>query len=158
MKASVNWQNGLKFIGMGPSGHPIPMDADSSVGGNEGGLRPMEMIALGLLGCQAMDVLSVMQKKRQDVTGFEVRFDGPRSHEYPKVFTKAVITFVITGKHVEENAVLRSIELAATKYCPAQAMLEQAFPMDLHYEIYEVEEGGEKRMVYQGVWQNMRVE
>ncbi|HUG33903.1 MAG TPA: OsmC family protein [Anaerolineales bacterium] len=155
MKASVNWQNGLKFIGMGPSGHPIHVDADSSMGGNDGGLRPMEMIALGLIGCQAMDVLSVMQKKRQDVTGIEVRFDGPRSPEHPKVFTKALITFVVMGKHVDENAVLRSIELAATKYCPAQAMLEQAFPMDLHYEIYEDEGGGDKRLVYEGVWQNM---
>lgn len=155
MKASVNWQNGMKFTGMGPSGHPIHMDADSSLGGDDSGLRPMEMIALGLIACQAMDVLSVLQKKRQDVASFEVRFDGPRSHEYPKVFTKAAITFVIAGKHVDENAVLRSIELAATKYCPAQAMLEHSFPMDLHYEIYEEEGGGDKRLVHQGMWQNM---
>ena len=74
------------------------------------------------------------------------------------MFTKAAITFVVTGKHVDENAVLRSIELAATKYCPAHAMLEQSFPMDLLYEIYEDEGGGDKRLVYQGVWQNMLAE
>lgn len=154
MKANVHWQNGLKFIGTGPSGHPVHMDADSSQGGSDSGLRPMEMIALGLIGCQAMDVLSVLQKKRQDVKSFEVRFDGPRSPEFPKVFKSAVITFVISGRQVDESAVLRSIELASTKYCPAQAMLEQAFPMDLHYEIYEDDGGADQRPIHQGVWQN----
>lgn len=155
MKVSINWEGGLKFMGTAPSGFPIQMDAESALGGEDSGVRPMEMIALGLIGCQAMDVISILQKKRQEVTKLEVRFDGPRSPDYPKVFTSAVITFVIAGKQVSEDAVLRSIELSATKYCPAQAMLEQAFPMDLHYEIYEDEGGGDKRLVYQGVWQNM---
>jgi len=155
MKATVHWQNGMKFVGTGPSGFPIQMDAESALGGNDSGVRPMELMALGLIGCQAMDVISILQKKRQQITKFEVRFDGPRSPEYPKVFTGAVITFVVTGIQVSEDAVLRSIELAATKYCPASAMLEQAFPMDLHYEIYESEENGQKRLTYQGVWQNM---
>ena len=155
MKAVVNWQDGMKFIGTGPSGFPLHMDAESSLGGSDSGVRPMEMIALGLIGCQAMDVISVLQKKRQQVTKFEVRFDGPRSPEFPKVFTRAEITFVVTGKEVSEEALLRSIELAATKYCPASAMLEQAFPMDLHYEIYEDEGNGNKRLMYQGVWQSL---
>lgn len=158
MKATINWEGGMKFLGSGDSGFAVHMDADESVGGESNGVRPMEMLALGLIGCQAMDVLSVLQKKRQDVTRFEVKFHGPRSHEFPKVFTSAVITFVIAGRQVDENAVLRSIELAATKYCPAQAMLEQAFPMNLHYEIYEDEGGGDKRLTFQGVWQNMMVE
>lgn len=155
MKAAVNWQEGMKFVGTGPSGFPIQMDAESSLGGSDSGVRPMEMIALGLIGCQAMDVISILQKKREQITKFEVRFDGPRSPEYPKVFIRAEITFVVTGKQVSEDAVLRSIELAATKYCPASAMLEQAFPMDLQYEIYEDEDGGNARLIYQGVWQNM---
>ena len=153
MKATVNWEGGMKFLGTAPSGFPIHMDAESTLGGNDSGVRPMEMIALGLIGCQAMDVISILQKKRQLITGFEVKFDGPRSPEYPKVFTRAAITFVVTGNDVEEAALLRSIELSATKYCPAQAMLEQAFPMDILYEIYELEEG-EKRLTAQGVWQN----
>ncbi len=155
MKAEVNWQDGLKFIGTGPSSFPIQLDAESALGGEDSGVRPMEMIALGLIGCQAMDVISILQKKRQQVTKFEVRFDGPRSSEYPKVFTRATITFVVAGKQVSEEAVLRSIELAATKYCPASAMLEQAFPMDLHYEIYEDEGGENSRLIHQGNWQNM---
>ncbi len=153
MRASINWEGGMKFVGAGPSGFPIQMDAESTLGGNDSGVRPMELMALGLIGCQAMDVISILQKKRQQVTKFEVRFDGPRSPEYPKVFTRAEITFVVTGKQVSEDAVLRSIELAATKYCPASAMLEQAFPMDLQYEIYDEEDGGDARLIHQGVWQ-----
>ena len=158
MKASINWEGGMKFVGAGPSGHSIEMDADPEVGGEDCAVRPMEMIALGLIGCQAMDVISVLRKKRQDVTRFEVKFDGPRSPDFPKVFTRAAITFVVTGRHVDEAAVVRSIELAATKYCPAQAMLEQAFPMDLLYEIFEDEGGGDFRLVHQGVWQNIMLE
>lgn len=155
MKATVNWQNNMVFIGKSASGYPVQMDSDPAFSGTNSGVRPMEMIALGLAGCIAMDVLSILQKKRQQVTQFEVKVDAPRSVEYPQVFTRAVITYVVTGRAVDENAVLRSIELTATKYCPAQIMLEQAFPMDLHYEIYEDEADGNKRLTYQGVWQNM---
>lgn len=158
MKAAVNWDGGLKFIGRGDSGFAVAMDAEASLGGNDSAIRPMEMVALGLIGCQAMDVISILRKKRQEVTGFEVKFNGPRSPEYPKVFTRAAITFVVTGTRVEETAVLRSIELTATKYCPAHIMLEQAFPMELHYEIYEDEGNGNSRLTYQGVWQNISAE
>jgi uncharacterized OsmC-like protein len=71
------------------------------------------------------------------------------------VFTRAVITFVVAGRSIEEEAVLRSIELSATKYCPVHAMLEQAFPIDMHYEIYEDHDNGEKQLIYQGVFQNI---
>ncbi|HKY55228.1 MAG TPA: OsmC family protein [Anaerolineales bacterium] len=158
MKATVNWQNNMVFIGKSASGFPVQMDSDPAFGGTNSGVRPMEMIALGLAGCTAMDVLSILQKKRQQVTHFEVRIDAPRSADYPQVFTRAVITYIVTGKNVDEAALLRSIELTATKYCPAQIMLEQAFPMDLHYEIYEDEMDGNKRLTYRGVWQNMMLE
>ncbi|MCI0549510.1 MAG: OsmC family protein [Anaerolineae bacterium] len=158
MKASVTWQNNMVFIGKPASGFPIQMDSDSSYGGTNNGIRPMEMIALGLAGCTAMDVLSILQKKRQQITQFEVRVDAPRSPEYPKVFTRAVITYVVAGRNINEDAVLRSMELTATKYCPAQIMLEQAFPMDLHYEIYEDEGDGNKRLTCQGIWQELSVD
>ena len=158
MKATVTWQNNMTFVGKSASGFPVQMDSDSSFGGTEGGVRPMEMIALGLAGCTAMDVLSILRKKRQEVTQFEVRVDAPRSADYPKVFTNAVITYVVTGKNIDETAVLRSMELTATKYCPAQIMLQQAFPMDLHYETYEDDGDGNKRLTYQGAWQEMLLE
>lgn len=158
MKATVDWKENLTFIGTPASGFTLQMDADSSLGGSNNGIRPMEMIALGLAGCTAMDVISILQKKRQQVTRFEVRVDAPRSHEHPKVFTHASLYYIVTGKHVEEAAVLRSIELSTMKYCPAQIMLGQVFPMDLHYEIYEDEGDGNRRLVHQGIWRDVSIE
>lgn len=158
MKATVVWKENMMFTGMPDSGFPVQMDSDSSYGGTNGGVRPMELIALGLAGCTAMDVLSILQKKRQQVTQFEVKVDAPRSREYPKVFTNALITYILTGTKIDETAVLRSIELSATKYCPAQFMLAQVFPMELRYEIYETDGESGRRLVSQGIWQGLSVE
>lgn len=158
MKVAVQWKENMTFIGRPDSGFPVQMDADTSFGGTNNGVRPMEMIALGLAGCTGMDVISILQKKRQQVTQFEVRVNAPRSAEHPKVFTNALITYIVTGKNVDESALLRSIELAAIKYCPAQFMLAQVFPMELHYEIYEEEGDGRRRLTSQGIWQELSVE
>ena len=155
MKANVIWKGNMAFDGASDSGVTVPLDADNAVGGTDSGARPMELIALGLAGCTAMDTISILKKKRQEVTGFEVRVDAARAGEHPKVFTGAVVTYVVTGKAIDEASVLRAIELSATKYCPAQAMLEMAFPMDLHYEIYEAEENGNQRLVGRGQWQKL---
>lgn len=152
MKATVTWQGNMRFVGMPDSGFPVQIDADPSLGGTEGGIRPMEMIALGLASCTAMDVISILEKKRQQVSHFEVKVNAPRSPEYPKVFTSAVITYIAVGRSIQEAAILRAIELAATKYCPAQFMLAQAFPMELRYEIYE-EGDGDPRLTTEGIWQ-----
>ncbi len=153
MKATVTWQQVMTFIGTADSGFPVQMDAGRSAGGTNSGVRPMELLALGLAGCAAMDVISILRKKRQAVTQFEVRVDLSQAEEYPKVFTGAMITYIVGGKSVDETAVLRAIELSATKYCPAEFMFSQVIPIDMQYEIYEVEEQGEKRLVHQGVWQ-----
>lgn len=158
MKANVVWRDNLTFDGQTDSGFPITLDADNAAGGANSGPRPMELIALGLAGCTAMDVVSILSKKRQEVTRFEVRVDAPRAEGHPKVFTSAVITYIVSGKNIDEAAVLRAIELTATKYCPAQAMLGQAFPIDLHYEIYEDEGDGLQRLTHQGVWQEITAE
>jgi putative redox protein len=154
MKATVNWKENMTFIGTPDSGFPVQMDADASFGGTHQGVRPMEMVALGLAACTGMDVLSILRKKRQQVTQFEVRVNAPRSPEPPKVFTSALITYVVTGANVEEAAVLRAIELSMTKYCPVQVMLAQAVPMELHYQIYE-EQDGTRQLVSQGKWQEL---
>jgi putative redox protein len=153
MKATVQWKENLTFTGVPDSGFAVQMDADDSLGGTHQGVRPMEMIALGLAGCTGMDVISILRKKRQQVTQFEVRVNAPRSADYPKVFTSARITYVVTGMDIDEVAVLRSIELSMTKYCPVQVMLSQAFPMELHYEIYQDEPDGTRRLTSQGIWQ-----
>ena len=98
-----------------------------------------------------MDVISILRKKREDVTDFEVRVDADRAEEHPKVFTHATIDYLVTGHGVDEKAVVRAIQLTAESYCPAQAMLGQVFPIDLRYQIFE-EEGGEKKLVKEGVY------
>jgi putative redox protein len=158
MKVAVQWKEHMTFIGTPDSGFSVQMDADSSFGGTNNGVRPMELIALGLAGCTAMDVISILQKKRQQVTHFEVRVNAPRSPEHPKVFTRALITYIVSGKGVDASALLRSIELAATKYCPAQLMLAQVFPMELHYEIYEEIGDGTRQLTAQGIWQEVSLE
>ncbi len=158
MKATVHWNEGMNFTGVADSGFAIQMDTDVDLGGNNNGVRPMEMIALGLAGCTAMDIISILQKKRQKVTKFEVNVDAARSQDHPKVFTNAILTFVVSGNDIEENALLRAIELSATKYCPVHAMLEQAFPIDLHYEIYEDEGNGNRRLTHYGAWHELMMD
>ncbi|HLO32155.1 MAG TPA: OsmC family protein [Anaerolineales bacterium] len=158
MKATVQWKENMTFVGVPDSGFPVQMDADASFGGTNSGVRPMEMVALGLASCTGMDVISILQKKRQRVTQFEVSVNAPRSAMHPKVFTSAMITYIVTGKDVDEAAVLRSIELSITKYCPVQCMLAQVFPMDLHYEIYEDDGNGNRHLTSQGIWQEFPTE
>jgi len=139
----------MSFTGIADSGFPISLDTDESVGGDNRAARPLELLALGLAGCTAMDVISILQKKRQEVTSFEVKVDAARANEHPKVFTSAVIRYVITGRNIDEAALTRAIELSAVKYCPAQAMLANAFPMELRYEIYE--DGSQPKLVKEAV-------
>jgi putative redox protein len=149
MLASVKWNSRMSFTGIADSGFPISLDTDESVGGDNRAARPLELLALGLAGCTAMDVISILQKKRQEVTSFEVKVDAARANEHPKVFTSAVIRYVITGRNIDEAALTRAIELSAVKYCPAQAMLANAFPMELRYEIYE--DGSQPKLVKEAV-------
>ena len=151
MEAKVTWQENMAFTGTADSGFTIQLDAKKEIGGEGRGFMPMELMALSLAGCTAMDVISILRKKRQEVTDFEVRVDAPRAEEHPKVFTRATIDYLVTGHNVDEVAVVRAIELTAGGYCPAHAMLSKVIPIDLRYQIFE-EEGGEKRLVKQGVY------
>jgi putative redox protein len=152
MDAKVTWNQGLSFTGTADTGFEVPLGADPTMGGANDGFRPLELMAVSLAGCTAMDVVSLLAKKKQDVTAFEVKVHADRAEEYPKVFTQAVITYLVTGHGVDEAAVLRAIELSATKYCPAQAMLGKVVPMELAYEIYEAEGAGKSRLTKQGTY------
>ncbi len=152
MNAKVTWKTGMSFTGSADTGFELPLGADPSVGGANDGFRPLELMAVSLAGCTAMDVISILRKKQQDVTAFEVRVHAEQQHEHPHVFTQAVITYLITGHNIAEAAVTRAIELSATKYCPAQAMLAQSLPIDLVYEIYE-EQDGINKLTITGKWQ-----
>ena len=137
MDIAMKWKGKMAFEAMGESEIVQKIDADISVGGDNNGPRPMELIAMGLGGCTAMDVISILQKKKQPVMDFQVRVHADRADEHPKVFTQAVIEYLVTGRSVDEAAVMRAIGLSAEKYCPAQAMLGKAFPMKLIYKILD---------------------
>ena len=107
----------------------------------------MELVLTGLAGCTAMDVISILLKKRQDVTDFEVQVHADRASQRPKVFTQAVIEYIITGREIDETALQRSIELSAAAYCPAQAMLGKIMPIELKYTIYEQQDDGQRSLV-----------
>ena len=137
MDAKVTWKGRMTFTGEAESGYTIPLGTDPAVGGDSDGLRPLELLAIGLAGCTAMDVISILQKKRQDVTDFEVKVHAERAAEHPKVFTHILVEYLITGREVEPAAVERAIELSETKYCPAQAMLAKACTIEHKYTLIE---------------------
>lgn len=149
MDAKVTWQQRLTFTGSADTGFTVPLGADAGVGGDNDGFRPMELIATGLAGCTAMDVISILQKKRQAVTAFEVQVHASRAEQHPKVFTGAEIEYVVVGHDLDEAALLRAIELSATRYCPAQAMFEKIFPITLKYHLFE-DADGQRRLVKSG--------
>jgi putative redox protein len=149
MEAKVTWQKRLTFTGSADTGFSVPLGADADVGGDNDGFRPMELIATGLAGCTAMDVISILQKKRQAVTAFEVQVHTSRAEQHPKVFTSAEIEYIVVGHDLDEAALLRAIELSATRYCPAQAMFEKVFPISLKYHLFE-DENGQRRLVKSG--------
>jgi putative redox protein len=152
MDVKVDWKGRMSFIGSADSGFSVNLGTDPGVGGDDDGLRPMELMALSLAGCTAMDVISILQKKRVDVTDFGVRVHADRTDEHPKVFTRAIVEYLVTGHDVDEAAVLRAIELSAEKYCPVHAMLAKAFPIELRYEIFEGKKSGERELVKSGTY------
>jgi putative redox protein len=123
MNAKAVWRSGMAFTGVNDEGYLVPMDASVKVGGQDLGFRPLELLTIGLTGCTGMDVISILQKKRQEVTGFEVNAEVERANEHPKVFTKIILKYSVKGKNLDPKAVERAIELSETKYCGAQAML-----------------------------------
>jgi putative redox protein len=137
MDAKVTWNNKMSFTGLSESGFTVPLDSRVEEGGEGKGMKPMELIAIGLAGCTAMDVISILAKKRQEVTDFEVSVHADRASEHPKVFTQVEIVYKLTGKGIDPAAVERAIQLSAEKYCPAQAMLAKNSPITTRYEIIE---------------------
>ena len=149
MDAKVTWDKELQFIGVADSGHRVRLDSKS---GPETGAGPVELTLMALAGCTAMDVISILQKKRQQVDDFHVQAHADRAHTYPKVITSAVLEYVVAGRAIDEGALLRAIELSVKQYCPVHAMLAKAFPIELRYSIYERHEGGGRQLVRQGVY------
>ncbi len=137
MKAKIIWKQRMSFDGTADSGFTVPLGTHAAVGGDEDGFLPMELFLVALGGCTGMDVISILSKKRQQVTGFEIRIDAERATEHPKVFTKIVLEYIIKGRGIEKEAVERAVDLSTTRYCPAQAMLGKVVPIDQKITIIE---------------------
>ncbi|HBZ94472.1 MULTISPECIES: OsmC family protein [Pseudomonas] len=139
MKARVQWAGEALFLGESGSGHAVVMDGPPDAGGRNLGIRPMEMLLIGLGGCSNFDVVSILRKGRQPVESCEVFLDAERAGEEPKVFTKIHLHFVVKGRGLKEAQVKRAVELSAEKYCSASIMLGRAGVDISHdYEIVEL--------------------
>ncbi len=149
MDAKVTWDRELQFVGVADSGYVVRMDSKS---GPETGVGPVEMTAIALGGCTAMDVISILRKKQKAVAHFEVRVHADRSGNYPKVISKANLEYVVTGHDIDEASVRRAIQLSVKQYCPVHAMLSKAFPIQLDYLIYEGDGKGEPKLVTRGTF------
>ena len=152
MDAKVIWQQGLTFTGTADSGFDVPLGSEPEVGGADDGFRPIELMAVSLAGCTAMDVVSIMLKKQQKMTAFEVKVHVDRAQEHPKVFTHLHVTYQVTGHGLDEQALLRSIGLSITKYCPAYAMLSRLAPIESDYEIFEGASPSDRQLVKTGTY------
>ncbi len=137
MKATITLQEGSTFEGVAGSGHRVTMDVAPEVGGRNLGLRPMEMVLLGLGGCTAIDVLHMLRKGRQPITDMRVELDAERADDAPKVFTRIHVHFVLTGAGLDPHKIERAIKLSATKYCSASMMLNKTAEMTHDFEIVE---------------------
>jgi putative redox protein len=135
MDAKVIWKEKMSFDGSSESGFTVPLGTSPVVGGDDDGFRPLELLAIGLAGCTAMDVMSILQKKRQEINSFEVQVHAEQAAEHPKVFTHIVIEYIISGNNLSEEAVQRAVQLSEEKYCPAQAMFKQVATMELKITI-----------------------
>ncbi len=137
MEVRVKWVDGMMFLGESESGHAIVLDGPPEIGGNNMGIRPMEMLLIGMGGCTSIDVMQILQKARQEITDCVAEISAERVDTIPKVFSKIHVHFIVTGKNLKEVVVARAIKLSAEKYCSASIMLEKAVEISHDFEIVE---------------------
>lgn len=137
MKARVKWIEGRAFVGESGSGHAVVMDGAPESGGRNLGVRPMEMLLLGLGGCTAFDVVMILEKARQPVTDCVVEVEAERAPTEPKVFTKIHLVYTITGKGLAAHHVERAVKLSQEKYCSASLMLGKVAELTHEWKVVE---------------------
>ena len=137
MNLSVNWVDGMLMVGKSHSGHSITMDGPIDIGGENLGVRPMEMLLLGVAGCTMIDVVTTLQKMRQDLSHCETKISAERANEHPKVFTDIHIHFIVKGKDLDSKKVDKAISLSAEKYCSASIMLGKTANITHDFEVTE---------------------
>ena len=137
MNISVNWVDGLLMVGKSDSGHTITMDGPPESGGENLGVRPMEMLLLGVAGCTMIDVVTTLKKMRQELSHLETKINAERATDHPKVFTDIHIQFVVKGKDLDPKKVDKAITLSAEKYCSASIMLGETATITHDFEVVE---------------------
>ena len=137
MNISVNWVDGLLMVGKSDSGHTITMDGPPESGGENLGVRPMEILLLGVAGCTMIDVVTTLKKMRQDLSHFETKINAERATDHPKVFTDIHIQFIVKGKDLDSKKVDKAITLSAEKYCSASIMLGETATITHDFEVIE---------------------
>lgn len=137
MKAQVTWVDGKMFVGESGSGHAVVMDGAPEAGGRNLGIRPMEMLLIGMGGCTCFDVMMILEKGHQDVTDCVASIEAERADTDPKVFTRIHIKFRVTGRNLRDSAVQRAIALSAEKYCSASIMLGKTAEITHEYEVIQ---------------------
>ena len=135
MKVSVKWIDGVSFVGESESGHAVVLDGAPENGGRNIGMRPMEMLLIGMGACTSFDVVTILKKARQPIVDCVAEISATRADEVPKVFTKIHVHFVVTGDHLNETQVERAVKLSAEKYCSASIMLSKSVEITHGYEI-----------------------
>lgn len=136
MRARIKWVEEVTMLGEAGSGHAVVMDGPPELGGRNLGVRPMEMLLLGMGGCTEFDVLHILKRSRQEVTGCVVELEAERAESDPKVFTRIHAHFIITGRDLSEKHVARAVSLSAEKYCSASIMLGKTASITHDYEIH----------------------
>jgi len=137
MKARIKWVQDATFLGESGSGHAVVMDGPSDFGGRNLGVRPMEMLLLGMGGCASFDVVLILNRSRQAISDCVAEIEAERAEQDPKVFTAIHVHFIVTGKQLNEKRVARAVELSAEKYCSASIMLGKTATITHDYEIRE---------------------
>ena len=135
MKAKITWLNGRAFVAESGSGHAVVIDGAPEAGGRNIGVRPMEMMLMGLGGCTAFDVVMILEKSREKVTACEVSLEAERAEEDPKVFTKVKMIYHLKGENLKPAAVERAIKLSSEKYCSASKMFEKTAIIEHEWHI-----------------------
>jgi putative redox protein len=135
--AQVTWVEGMQFVAEAGSGHAVVLDARAEVGGRNTGMRPMELMLVGLAGCTAMDVVHILKRKRQQVTDLQVNVKGERAEQHPRVYTSITLEYIVKGHELSEKAVTDAIELSEKRYCSASAMLGKTANISYSYHIVD---------------------
>jgi putative redox protein len=135
MKATVKWLDHMSFVGESGSGHSIVMDGPPDDGGRNMGVRPMEMVLLGMGGCTAFDVVHILKRARQEIKDCWVELEAERASEVPKVFTKIHAHYVVKGKNLDNKKVERAINMTAEKYCSVSIMLAATVEISHDFEV-----------------------